>query len=262
MNIKEQSEKVVKWTRDWFNNKGENSIAIIGISGGVDSSTSAAILKEAIGVKRIIAVKMPCGVQKDIDYSNKLIEHLGLKSVEINIGNTYEELTKEIRKAEINGNAFFNAQYTTNTPARIRMTTLYGIAAVIGNAYPVNTCQASETLCGYDTIFGDSAGSIAPIARFTKTEVIELAKHFGLPRELYEKVPIDGMSLNEDGTYQTDEQKLGFTYKELDDFIRNGEIGPNNAKIVKQIITTQWKRKIINIDYYDPKLPMFVEKLW
>ena len=100
-NVEEQTEKVIDWTRNWMNEKGEDSKAIIGISGGIDSSTVAAILEKAIGKERVIAIKLPCGVQKDIDYSNKLIEHLGLTSFEINIGETYNLLTKEIRKVEV-----------------------------------------------------------------------------------------------------------------------------------------------------------------
>ena len=257
--IEKETKKVIEWTSNWFNSKGSSSLAILCISGGVDSSTVAAILKEAIGSDRIIGIKLPCDEQKDIDCSDLLINHLGLKAYEINIGASYNELTSSIISAL---GKDITEQYKTNTPARIRMTAAYGVAAIVGNAYPVNTCQASETFCGYDTIFGDSAGSVAPIALFTKTEVKQIAKYLGLPEKLYNKTPIDGMSLNEDGSYKTDEQKLGFTYEELDDFIRNGTIGSNNEKIVKQMKSSKWKRNIINIEHYIPEVEMIPKDLW
>lgn len=260
--VEKQTENVVNWTRDWMNSKGENSIMVIAISGGVDSSTIAAIGVKAIGKDRVVGVKIPCGVQKDIDYSNELIEHLGIKAYEINIGEMYENLTNQMRQVSVNGNAFPTEQYSTNTPARLRMATVYGVAAMLGNAYPANSCQMSETSQGYDTIFGDSAGSLAPIAMFTKTEVRAIAKCLGLPERLYNKVPIDGMSLNKDGSYKSDEDKLGFTYDELDAFLREHTVGPNNEKIVKGMKANAWKRRIISIEHYDPKLPFPAQSLW
>lgn len=261
-NVKEQTEKVIEWTRNWYNDKGEDSIMVVGISGGVDSSTTATIGVKALGAARVIGVKMPCGEQKDIDYSNELIEHLGINSIEINIGESYDALTKQIRQISTNGKVFPTEQYSTNTPARLRMTTLYGVAAILGNAYPVNTCNASETSVGYDTVWGDSVGALAPIAMLTKTEVRAIAKELGLPKRLYEKAPIDGMSLNDDGSYKTDEDKLGFSYEELDAFLREGKVGLKNEKIVKGMKASAWKRKIINLEHYEPDLPFPAKDLW
>lgn len=206
---------------------------------------------------------MPCGDQKDIDDAKLACKELGIDSIEINIGSAYDALTIALCSAAWkNKNFMATEQYSTNTPARIRMATLYGLAGMLGNAYPVNTCNMSETAEGYDTIFGDSAGSLAPIAMLTKTEVRAIAKYLGLPERLYNKTSIDGMSVNDDGTYKADEDKLGFTYAELDAFLREGKVGPNNDKIVTGMKKSVWKRKLINIEHFEPNLPFFAKSLW
>lgn len=258
-NVKEQTENCIAWIRAWFADKGPDAKVILGISGGVDSTTTGMLCVKALGADKVIGVRLPCGVQKDIDDAKAACDALGIKCLEVNIGQAYEVLTEAI-KAETKG--ALSDQYTTNTPARIRMTTLYGIAALIGNAYPANTCNLSETAEGYDTLGGDSLGSFAPIGRFTKTEVRAIAKYLGLPERLYNKTPIDGMSVNEDGSYKSDEDKLGFTYEELDNFLRVGKVGNHNEKIVAGMKKTKWKRDLINIEHYEPGLPFYAENLW
>ena len=261
-NVKEQTENCIAWIKDWFKNKGSDAKVILGISGGIDSTTTGKLCVEALGADKVIGLRLPCGEQKDIDDAKLACDELGIKSYEINIGETYDMLTKQMRTVVTNGKVFPPDAYSTNTPARIRMTTIYGVAAIIGNAYPANTCNLSETSQGYDTIFGDSAGSFAPIGHFTKTEVRAIAKYLGLPERLYNKTPIDGMSVNEDGSYKADEDKLGFTYEELDSFLRIGTAGPNNEKIINGMKQSGWKRKLINVEYYDPHLPFYASGLW
>lgn len=260
--VAKETENCIKWIKDWFSNKGDKSKALIGISGGVDSSTTAALCVKALGKDRVIGIKLPCGKQTDIDYSNELIESLGIENYEINIGESYEALTRQMK---VISSKSVPDTYSTNTPARIRMAAIYGVSAILGNdfpALPANTCNLSETSQGYDTIFGDSAGSFAPIAKFTKTEVRKIAKHLGLSEKLYNKVPIDGMSVNDDGSYKSDEDKLGFTYEELDSYLREGKVGKNNEKIVKGMKSTAWKRRLINIDHYEPQVVFFAKDLW
>ena len=103
--------------------------------------------------------------------------------------------------------------YYSNTPARIRMTTLYGVAAIIGDARVVNTCNRSEDYVGYSTKFGDSAGDFSPLMTLTVREVKLLGYQLGLPMEFIEKKPEDGLS------GKTDEDNLGFTYNTLDDYL-------------------------------------------
>ena len=263
-NVLEQTENCIDWIRKWFErNGGENSKAIIGISGGIDSSTTAALCVKALGKDRVIGIMLPNGIQTDIDASQLLVKHLGIKHYTINIGDTYHALVDEMRVLAENGKEWPSDQYITNTPARIRMTALFGAAAMIGNCFVANTCNISESSQGYDTVFGDNAGSFAPIAKITKTEVRKNAKFLELPETRVNKTPIVGMSLNTDGSYKSDEDKLGFTYEELDKTIRNIDYrGPNYAKIINGFIRTAWKRRIVNIESYDPELDEYIETKW
>ena len=208
---KENHDKIVQWIKDWFKDK-ENFSAVIGISGGKDSTVCAALLAEALGPEKVYGVEMPNGEQKDISDSDKVIETLGIRKVVINIGETYEALSKEIHNQGLNCDLPI---YATNTPARLRMTTLYGIAAIV-QGLVCNTCNLSESIVGWETYGGDGFGDFAPIGKLTKTEVVELGDYMGLPQELVHKVPSDGMC------GATDEDKLGFTYETLDNHIRKG----------------------------------------
>ena len=209
-------ENVVAWIRDYFEENGKGCKAIIGISGGTDSSVVASLLVKALGKENVIGVLMPNGNQHDIDVSRSLVELLGIKHYEINIKETVDALRKEVgEKLSLDPNEY--DVYRTNTPARIRMATLYGISAIYGGRV-ANTCNLSEDYVGYSTKFGDAAGDFSPLSDFTKTEVRELGRELGLPARFVEKVPEDGMS------GKSDEEKLGFTYEVLDRYIRTGEI--------------------------------------
>ena len=220
-----ESEKVIEWIKQYFKDNGKNCNAIIGISGGCDSSVTAALLVKALGKDRVIGVLMPNGDQYDIDCSYQLVKFLDIKYYVININKPYLELTNEIdTKLKIDSKSY--DIYRTNTPSRLRMVTLYGISGLF-NGRVANTCNLSEDYVGYSTKFGDSAGDFSPISNFTKTEVRELGEELGLPKNLIYKVPEDGMS------FKSDEEKLGFTYEVLDKYIRTGEI--DDLKIKEKI---------------------------
>lgn len=220
-----ESEKVIEWIKQYFKDNGKDCNAIIGISGGCDSSVTAALLVKALGKDRVIGVLMPNGDQYDIDCSYQLVKFLDIKYYVININKPYLELTNEIdNKLKIDSKSY--DIYRTNTPSRLRMVTLYGISGLF-NGRVANTCNLSEDYVGYSTKFGDSAGDFSPISNFTKTEVRELGEELGLPKNLIYKVPEDGMS------FKSDEEKLGFTYEVLDKYIRTGEI--DDLKIKEKI---------------------------
>ena len=220
-----ESEKVIEWIKQYFEDNGKDCNAIIGISGGCDSSVTAALLVKALGKDRVIGVLMPNGDQYDIDCSYQLVKFLDIKYYVININKPYLELTNEIdTKLKIDSKSY--DIYRTNTPSRLRMATLYGISGLF-NGRVANTCNLSEDYVGYSTKFGDSAGDFSPISNFTKTEVRELGEELGLPKNLIYKVPEDGMS------FKSDEEKLGFTYEVLDKYIRTGEI--DDLKIKEKI---------------------------
>lgn len=209
----------IQWIRNYFRENGPDCNAIIGISGGKDSSTVAALCVEALGKDRVIGVLMPQGVQSDIDYSKELVDFLGIKNYTINIGQTVMTLLQEFR-TEV-GMTSHNTRI--NLPARIRMSTLFAVSQTM-NGRVANTCNLSEDWVGYATIFGDAAGQFSPLGKLTVTEVKGVARELGLPEKFIEKIPTDGLC------GQTDEEKLGFSYVTLDNYIRTGVCVDNELK--------------------------------
>ena len=222
---KENYDIIIKWTKDWF--KDKSGPAVLGISGGKDSTVCAALLAEALGPDRVIGVMMPNGVQVDIEDSKKVIEFLGIKGVEVNIVNAYNALSNAIDINNLTKSSIDCKAYITNTPARLRMTTLYGIAALCGG-FVCNTCNLSEDWVGYSTKYGDAAGDFALLNNLTKTEVVELGEYMGLPSYLIHKTPSDGMC------GKSDEDNMGFTYETLDKYILEG-LPPKSLEIKMKI---------------------------
>ena len=216
----EECEHIVNWIKEYFVKNGPDSKAIIGISGGKDSTVAAALCVKALGPDKVLGVLMPQGEQADIDDARRVCEHLGIIALEINIDDACAELYKVIDKAiydDINTSIMFNPAITSNLPARIRMTTLYAVAAECGGRV-CNTCNRSENYVGYSTKFGDHAGDFAPLEEYTVREVLEIGDTLGLPHDLVHKTPNDGMCGS------SDEDKLGFTYETLDAYLLDGTV--------------------------------------
>lgn len=211
-------ERIIEWVRDYFETNGKDCSAVIGISGGKDSSVCAALLVEALGKDRVIGVLMPQGDQHDIQMSYDLVAHLGIRHFVVNIGEICESIVNAICDGGIAEKELReNKIYYSNTPARVRMTVLYGISALVGGRV-ANTCNKSEDYVGYSTKFGDSAGDFSPMSDLTVAEVKALGYALGLPKKFIEKIPEDGLS------GKTDEGNLGFTYAVLDRYIETGLI--------------------------------------
>ena len=208
-NAAEMKDRCVQWIREWFEKNGAGCNAVVGISGGKDSSVVAGLCVEALGKDRVIGVLMPCGVQADIDMARKLVEFLGIKNYEVNIKEALDGVLNALPDMEI------STQSRTNLPPRIRMTVLYAVSQSV-NGRVANTCNLSEDWVGYSTRYGDSVGDFSPLSRFTVAEVKAIGRELGLPEDLVEKVPIDGLC------GKTDEDNLGFTYAVLDRYIREG----------------------------------------
>ena len=210
-------ENICTWIKNYFVENGPNSKAIIGISGGKDSTVAAMLLVKALGKDRVVGVMMPESVQKDIDDSRRVCDVLGIQSYEVDIGPSCAALYRSIDEAYDFDHTVKNiSAITTNAPSRIRMTTLYVIATLVGGRV-VNTCNWSEDFVGYSTKYGDLAGDFAILSRYAVREVITmgcvLAKEFNIPVELIAKTPSDGMC------GKTDEDNLGFTYDTLDSLL-------------------------------------------
>ena len=229
-NAEQITKDCVKWIQDFFEENGKGANAIVGISGGKDSSVVAALCVEALGKDRVIGVLMPCGKQHDIDMAQLLVNHLGIKSYEINIKDAVDGL-KSALPFEI------SEQTTINIPPRVRMTTLYAVAQS-HNGRVANTCNLSEDWVGYATRYGDGAGDFSPLAQLTVTEVKEIGRVLGLPDVLVDKTPIDGLC------GKTDEENLGFTYATLDRYIRDGVIDDEKTK---KSIDTKHKNNLFKL---------------
>ena len=230
----------VEWIRDFFAANGKDCNAVVGISGGKDSSVAAALCVEALGTDRVIGVLMPCGEQADISASYTLVNHLGIKHYVVNIKDAVEGLKKNIPLE-------LSFQSATNLPPRIRMSTLYAISQS-HNGRVVNTCNLSEDWVGYSTRYGDAAGDFSPLSNLTVQEVKAIGRVLGLPKELVDKTPTDGLC------GKTDEDNLGFTYAELDRYIRTGEI---DNKATKEKIDGMHSRNLFKLQLmpaFDPKL--------
>ena len=215
-NAEKIKNECVQWIRDFFEENGKGCNAVVGISGGKDSSVVAALCVEALGKDRVIGVLMPCGEQSDIDMAKLLVDTLGIRHFVINIQDAVEGITKAIPFE-------LSDQSRVNLPPRIRMSTLYAVSQS-HNGRVANTCNLSEDWVGYSTRYGDSVGDFSPCSHLTVQEVKQIGRLLGLPAVLIDKVPSDGLC------GKTDEDNLGFTYAELDRYIREGVIDNEEHK--------------------------------
>ena len=204
-------DNIISWIRDYFDKNGPDCNAVIGLSGGKDSSITAALCAQALGARRVYGVLMPQGEQHDISFSHELVSHLGIKYIVVNIKDSVDTVLSNIEKSGLSP----NKQAIVNTPARIRMATLYAVSAVV-NGRVAGTCNLSEDYVGYSTKYGDMAGDFSPMANLTVTEVKAIGRELSLPVKFIDKIPEDGLS------GLSDEDNLGFTYDVLDRYIREG----------------------------------------
>lgn len=212
MKTEETIRKITDGIRMWFDSNGPTASAVVGISGGKDSAIVAKLLVEALGKDRVKGVLMPNGEQPDIDDSFRICELLGIEYFVVNISEAVEGLEKQLKTLMP-----LSRDSKINLPPRIRMATLYSIAQSLpGGGRVINTCNRSEDYIGYSTKYGDAAGDVSVLGSFTVSEVLQIGDALGLPYELVHKTPSDGLS------GQTDEDKLGFTYEMLDNYILNG----------------------------------------
>lgn len=230
---------IVDWIRAWFNENGKGCNAVVGISGGKDSSIVAALCVDALGKDNVIGVLMPNGVQHDIDMAQLLVSHLGIKSVTVNIKSSYDALYKEVEEAI----GELSVQTKNNLPPRLRMSALYAVSQSV-NGRVANTCNLSEDWVGYSTRYGDNAGDFSPLSKLTVQEVKAIGRELGLPEILIEKPPIDGLC------GKTDEDNLGFTYAVLDKYIRTGVCEDEETK---QRIDRMHKLNLFKLEY----MPVF-----
>ena len=243
-NAEKTTNEAVQWIRDWFECNGKGCNAVVGISGGKDSSIVAALCVQALGKDRVIGVLMPNGEQSDIDCAQKLVAHLGIENYTCNIKKAVDGVLESLLESGLE----VSRQTRVNLPPRIRMATLYALSQS-RNGRVANTCNLSEDWVGYSKRYGDAAGDFSPLGKLTVEEVKAIGKYLGLPIDLVEKVPSDGLS------GKTDEDNLGFTYAVLDRYIRTGvcENEETKARIDRLHTLNEFKLKPIPCYEYSPK---------
>lgn len=241
-NVEKATQGAIEWIANWFEQNGKNCNAVIGISGGKDSSVVAALCVKALGKDRVIGVLMPNGEQADIDCSKQLVAYLGIPFYICNVKDAVDGVAKSLKDAGVET----SRQAQVNLPPRVRMATLYALSQSM-NGRVANTCNLSEDWVGYSTRYGDAAGDFSPLGKLTVQEVKAIGKYLGLPENLVEKVPSDGLS------GKTDEDNLGFTYAALDRYIREGvcENAEWKAKIDRLHVLNEFKLKPIPCYEYE-----------
>lgn len=267
IDVQSVTEDLVLWIQDWFDKNGKDCKAVIGISGGKDSSVVAALCVKALGKDRVFGVLMPNGNQTDIVDSRTLCNHLGIEYIVVNIkdavtgvlNNIEEGLKRNRGIAMISGATDYldfdiSEQTKINLPARIRMATLYAISQSV-NGRVANTCNLSETMISWETRWGDAVGDFSPLANLTVKEVIEIGEFLGLPISLTRKVPSDGLC------GKTDEESFGFTYKELDQYIRMGQISDLEHKKIIDERVKKYRFKREQIPCFENNLNNYLKNI-
>ena len=236
-------DRTVQWIQAYFAGSAQKK-AVVGISGGKDSSVVAALCARALGAEHVLGVMLPDGEQPDIEASYDLVYHLRIPFVKLDISPLPSLLLSHMKSIDIEP----TEQAITNLPARIRMAALFAVAQSVGGRV-ANTCNLSEDFIGYSTLFGDNAGQFAPISQFTVTEIKEMGRALGLPDHLINKPPADGLC------GKTDEENLGFTYDTLDQYIRTGSGAGLDPEAVSRITElhekNRFKLKLVRLPHPD-----------
>lgn len=206
------SDQIAAWLRERLAAAGADGF-VCGLSGGVDSATVAALAVRAVGPERVLAALMPCYSQPDDAALGQLVaDALGISTITVALSDTYDALVAALPPSE-------HRLAAANVKPRLRMITLYYLAQsrhylVLGSG------NRTEIQVGYFTKHGDGGADLLPLGTASKTQVWELARELGVPREVVERPPTAGLWPG-----QTDEGEMGITYRELDRVLAAIEAG-------------------------------------
>lgn len=242
--LQKEAVNAINWIKEYVESTKAKGI-VIGNSGGKDSATVLAMAVKAVGKEKVLAVSMPCySSENDLQDAELVAKTFGVKSIKIDLSNTYQELESQINK-QIEEK--LNKEATINAKPRLRMTTLYAIAQTYGYLV-IGTGNLCEAMVGYTTKWGDNSSDFNPIAQFTVEEVLEMGKFLGVPQKILSKAPSDGLGS------QTDEEKMGITYKQIAEMIETGNTEERaKQEIIKKYQSSKHKRNKIPIYKVDRK---------
>lgn len=252
--LKREAENAIEWIKQYVEKAGAKGI-VIGNSGGKDSATVLAMATRAIGKERVIAVSMPCYSNKnDFEDAKLVADTFGVTFLTVDLSDCYQQMEEEIH-SELNkiGIEELSKEATINIKPRLRMTTLYGIAQTL-DYLVIGTGNLCESMVGYTTKWGDSASDFNPIGNFTVDEVLQIGRYLGVPEKILKKAPDDGLG------GQTDEEKMGITYKQIAEMIETGDTDDEWAKqeILKRFQSSKHKRELVPV--YNFKRENFLKK--
>ena len=250
-NVENVTKTLIDWVKVWFSHNGPGCNAVLGISGGKDSTIAAKIMVEALGKDRVIGVMLPNGEQHDKNVAEEVCKYLGIRYYDWNIGDVFNSFLSTYAKSVPEPTT---EQSMINLAPRIRMTALRFMAQCMNGRF-INTSNLSEDWVGYATIDGDSAGDMSVFSMLTVQEVKAIGHYLGLPAHFVEKVPEDGL------VGKSDEDNLGVSYADIDAYIRGyGEVGKETIEKIER----KYKANKFKLDATSgmPKFYPYLEDLY
>ena len=232
---------VINWIREYVESSHAKGV-VVGNSGGKDSATVLALASKALGKDRVLAIGMPCNsIPQDLDDAQLVANAFGVRMIEINLTNPYDLYEQTLIDSLDNNDIELINESKVNIKPRLRMTTLYAVAQSLGYLV-IGTGNLCEAMVGYTTKWGDNASDFNPLGNFTVDEVRFIGSYLGVPDKIIHKAPADGLGR------QTDEEKLGVTYKQIEEYIETGKTDPEAMAIIKdKYEKTRHKRSLVPV---------------
>ena len=232
---------VINWIREYVESSHAKGV-VVGNSGGKDSATVLALASKALGKDRVLAIGMPCNsIPQDLDDAQLVANAFGVRMIEINLTNPYDLYEQTLIDSLDNNDIELVDESKVNIKPRLRMITLYAVAQSLGYLV-IGTGNLCEAMVGYTTKWGDNASDFNPLGNFTVDEVRFIGSYLGVPDKVIHKAPADGLGR------QTDEEKLGVTYKQIEEYIETGKTDPEAMAIIKdKYERTRHKRSLVPV---------------
>ncbi len=240
-----EAENAINWIKEYVNKTGAKGV-VVGNSGGKDSATVIAMATNALGKENVLTVAMPCNsIKEDLEDAQLVSKKFEVELITVDLTESYNNLENTINNV-LNG-LELNKESKINIKPRMIMTTIYAIAQSKGYLV-IGTGNLCERMVGYTTKWGDSASDFNPIANFTVDEVLKIGKYLGVPEKIINKSPSDGLG------GQTDEEKMGVSYKQIAEFIETGKTNPDAMNIIeKRNRESKHKRDAVPVYEFDRK---------